>query len=245
MLSIGIIDDEENARYLLRNELEKTYASHIDFIHEADNVVTGLALVQNCNIDILFLDIELGDGNAFQILEAIDDFDFSIIFVTAYNKFALKAFEFFAFGYIVKPFKKSELKTVVDRYLEDKVKTSKSSVRILSESIYDKKIKKIILPDMDGFRVIHLSDVLYVKSDNNYSDFVLLNEQRFLSSRTLKDYEKILGDQGFFRSHRQYLVNLDHVSGYSNNDGGYIKMSTGKIIPIGRRKVAEFRKIFL
>ncbi|NNF22711.1 MAG: LytTR family transcriptional regulator, partial [Saprospiraceae bacterium] len=93
--------------------------------------------------------------------------------------------------------------------------------------------------------VIHLSDVLYVKSDNNYSDFVLLNEQRFLSSRTLKDYEKILGDQGFFRSHRQYLVNLDHVSGYSNNDGGYIKMSTGKIIPIGRRKVAEFRKIFL
>ncbi|MBT8229763.1 MAG: LytTR family DNA-binding domain-containing protein [Bacteroidia bacterium] len=245
MLSIGIIDDEENARYLLRNELEKTYASHIDLIHEAENVVTGLALVQNCKIDILFLDIELGDGNAFQILEAIDDFDFSIIFVTAYNKFALKAFEFFAFGYIVKPFKKSELKTVVDRYLEDKVKTSKSSVRILSESIYDKKIKKIILPDMDGFRVIHLSDVLYVKSDNNYSDFVLLNEQRFLSSRTLKDYEKILGDQGFFRSHRQYLVNLDHVSGYSNNDGGYIKMDTGKIIPIGRRKVAEFRKIFL
>jgi two-component system LytT family response regulator len=245
MLTIGIIDDEENARFLLRNEIEKTYDLLIDQIHEADGVGTGLDLVQNKKIDILFLDIELGDGNAFQILEAMDEIDFSIIFVTAYNEFALKAFEFFAFGYIVKPFKKSELKTVVDRYLEEKVKTTKSSIRILSESIIDKKIKKIILPDMDGFQVIHLSDVLYVKSDNNYSDFVLHNKQRYLSSRTLKDYERILCDQGFFRSHRQYLINLEHVSGYSKNDGGYVKMSNGKIIPIGRRKVAEFRRIFL
>jgi two-component system LytT family response regulator len=245
MLSIGIIDDEENARFLLRNEIEKTYALLIDHIHEADGVGTGLTLLQKTKIDILFLDIELGDGNAFQILEAIDDIDFSIIFVTAYNEFALKAFEFFAFGYIVKPFKKSELKTVVDRYLEEKIKTTKSSVRILSESIFDKKIRKIILPDMDGFQVIHLSDVLYIKSDNNYSDFVLHNKQRYLSSRTLKDYERILSDQGFFRSHRQYLINLDHVSGYSKNDGGYVKMSNGEIIPIGRRKVAEFRRIFL
>ena len=245
MLTIGIIEDEENARFLLRNELKNTYTQLIDHIYEADGVGTGLALLQNTNIDILFLDIELGDGNAFEILEAMEEIDFSIIFVTAYNEFALKAFEFFAFGYIVKPFKKSELKTVVDRYLEVKAKTTKSSVRILSESFIDKKIKKIILPDMDGFQVIQLSEVLYVKSDNNYSDFVLTNKQHYLSSKTLKDYERILKDQGFFRSHRQYLINLQHVSGYSKNDGGYIKMSTGEIIPIGRRRVSEFRRIFL
>jgi two-component system LytT family response regulator len=245
MLSIGIIDDEENARFLLRNEIEKSYSHILDQIYEADSVHSGLSLVKNRKIDILFLDIELGDGNAFHILEEIETIDFSIIFVTAYNEFALKAFEFFAFGYIVKPFKKSELKEVVNRYLEEKVKTSKSSVRILSESILDKKIKKIILPDMDGFQVIHLSDVLYVKSDNNYSDFVLVNGDRFLSTRTLKDYERILTGQGFFRSHRQYLINLEHVAGYSKNDGGYIIMKTKEIIPIGRRKVAEFRRIFL
>ncbi|NNF34530.1 MAG: response regulator transcription factor [Saprospiraceae bacterium] len=245
MLSIGIVDDEENARFLLRNEIEKSYSQILDRIYEADSVHSGLSLVKNNKIDILFLDIELGDGNAFHILEEIDTIDFSIIFVTAYNEFALKAFEFFAFGYIVKPFKKSELKEVVDRYLEEKVKTSKSSVRILSESILDKQIKKIILPDMDGFQVIHLSDVLYVKSDNNYSDFVLVNGDRFLSTRTLKDYERILTGQGFFRSHRQYLINLEHVAGYSKNDGGYIIMKTKEIIPIGRRKVAEFRRIFL
>jgi two-component system LytT family response regulator len=244
MLSIAIIDDEENARFLLKNEIRQCYDQLIGTIHEADGTQSGLKLLQEESIDILFLDIELGDGNGFQILQSLEEVDFAVIFVTAYNEFALKAFEVFAFGYIVKPFKRSELQKVVDRYIEEKVKTSRSSIRILSESIIDKKIKKIILPDMDGFQVIHLSDVLYIKSDNNYSEFNLIDGKKYLSSRTLKDYERILTEQGFFRSHRQYLINLEHVSGYSKNDGGYIMMNTMEIIPIGRRKVPEFRRIF-
>ncbi len=245
MFSIAIIDDEDNARFLLRKEMESYYGESVDRIYEADSVHTGLKLLQETTIDILFLDIELGDGNGFQILESLKSIDFALIFVTAYNDFALKAFDFFAFGYLVKPFKKRELIKVVDNYLAERVKTDKSSVKILSESMMDKKIKKIILPDMDGFHVIHLSDVLYLKSDNNYSEFVLMNGDKYLSTRTLKNYERILSEQGFYRSHKQYLINLEHVAGYSKNDGGYIVMRNKEIIPIGRRKVAEFRRKFM
>ena len=244
MLSIAIIDDEDNARFLLRKEVTNSYPDLEMKIHEAENVRSGLRLLQEKNIDVLFLDIELGDGTGFQILESLDNIDFTVIFVTAYNEFALKAFEFFAFGYLVKPFKKRELINVIDRYLDERVNTTKSSVKILSESILDKRINKIILPDMDGFHVIHLSDVLYLRSDNNYSEFFLINGDRYLSTRTLKSYERILTGQEFFRCHRQYLINLEHVAGYSKNDGGYITMRTKEIIPIGRRKVAEFRRIF-
>lgn len=245
MINIAVIDDEENARFLLRADIEKNFQGKFYQILEADSVYSGKKLLAQNPIDLLFLDIELGDGNAFHLLERIKTIDFKVIFVTAYDEFALKAFQFFAFGYLVKPFKSSDLVVLVNRFLEQKEVTNSSSLRILSESILDKEIKKIILTDMDGFHVIDLADILYVHSDNNYSIFILKNGEKLMSSRTLKEYERSLQDQGFFRCHRQFLVNLEHVHGYSKNDGGYIIMSTKENIPIGRRRVAAFRKIYL
>ena len=244
-MKIAIIDDEDDARYLLRDALEKKYSTYIDVIVEVDSVANGIKLLNRQKIDLLFLDIQLQDGTGFDLLEQVAETPSKIVFVTAYDDFALKAFEFYAFAYLVKPFKQSRLDEVMDRILNDIEHHSDANLEMISSAYKSNHLEKIVIPELDGFQVVQTQNVLYLRSDNNYSEFYLEDGSKIISSRTLKEYEKLLEHNGFFRIHRSYLINISKVKGYTSNDGGYVKVGEAIEIPIGRRKLAQFRKIFL
>lgn len=244
-MNVAIIDDEEDARYILRNALENIYGQHVLNFHEASSVNEGIKVLSRERLDIVFLDIQLQDGTGFDLLQNLGPISAKIIFVTAFDEFALRAFDFYAFAYLVKPFKQSVLKEVMDRLINGMEQQNPEHISMISDTLTVNQLEKIIIPEIDGFQVVQTENVLFLKSDNNYTEFFLENGNTICSSRTLKDYEKLLTPNGFFRIHRSYLINISKVQGYSSVDGGFVKMSSKLEIPIGRRKIAQFRKLFL
>ena len=221
------------------------YSDQIDILAEADSVKKGKQVLEAYKPDLVFLDIQMNDGTSFDLLEKIPDHEFEVVFVTAYNQFALKAFDFYALGYLVKPFKKSSLYSTVDKILDRQTEAPNPGLKMLAGSYSQQEISKIVIPNVEGFHVIDLEEILYIKSDNNYSEFYLKNGDKKTSSRTLKEYERLLSSQNFYRIHQQYLINLDYVSEYVKLGGGQVIMKNGAYLPIGRRRVTDFRKIFL
>ncbi|MEM9835123.1 MAG: LytTR family DNA-binding domain-containing protein, partial [Bacteroidota bacterium] len=179
------------------------------------------------------------------LLESLTEIDFTIIFVTAYSDFALRAFDFFTFAYLVKPFKRNELIRVVSQFLATRNPSSSSTVKVLSESMASRSIRKVVISEMDGFHIIPTEEIIYLKSDGNYTEFVLADQEKRVGSKTLKEYDQVLQTEGFFRTHRSYLVNLSHVKSYTNQDGGTVIVSNGDHVPIGRRRMSAFRDYFL
>ena len=244
-MKIAVIDDEEDARYLLRKALQDEYKDVIELIVEVSNVTDGISILKRENFDIIFLDIQLQDGTGFDLLEKVGEIDSKVVFVTAFDDFALRAFEFYAFAYLVKPFKLSMLIDVVNRIREGLHQQPKENISMVSAAYKTQQLDKIVIPELEGFQVVQTQDILFIKSDNNYSEFVLEDGSKVFSSRTLKDYERLLTPSGFFRIHRSYLINVSKVRGYSSVDGSFVKMGAGLLIPIGRRKLAQFRNLFL
>lgn len=244
-MQIAIIDDEQHARALIRRTLEEHYDQEVSIILEADSVQQGKALLENEALDLLFLDIQLKDGTGFDLLDQFADLDCTLVFVTAFNHFALRAFDFFAFGYLVKPYQKSDLIRVIDRYLNDRSAGNPKFTKELMEAYNARKLHKIAINELEGFRLLDIDTILYLRSDNNYTEFFTADGSQFWCSKTLKIYEKLLLPEGFFRVHRSFLVNLNFVEGYSNKDGGSVIMKNQKQLPISRRKLAAFRQIFL
>lgn len=188
------------------------------------------------------------DGTGFDILNAIENKNFSVVFITAFDRFAIKAFEFSAVGYLVKPFKISNLINTIDRILEQQEKNQKDSsapYKILLESYSDQKIRKIVVPNNDGFTVVMLDEILYINSVRNYSEFHLSNNTRLLTSKPLINYDTLLSELGFFRIHHSYLINLSHLKAFVRSEGGVVKMINGDLLPVSRQKKSELMDKFL
>lgn len=248
MLKVIIIDDEEDARYLLRKALEENFKETIQIVGEADGYKKGVALLESLPCDIAFLDIKMSDGTGFDILNTIENKNFAVVFITAFDRFAIKAFEFSAVGYLVKPFKISDLTKTIERFLEQKEKPSKDSsatFKILLESYSEQKIRKIVVPNTDGFTVVMLEEILYINSVRNYSEFHLVNNTRVLTSKPLINYDTLLSEQGFFRIHHSYLINLSHLKAFVRSEGGAVKMINGDLLPVSRQKKSELMDKFL
>lgn len=245
MLKTVIIDDEPDARFLLRHALVEKYANELKIVAEADSVKRGIDILENHKPDLVFLDIQMNDGTSFDLLEQLPNHPFDVVFVTAFDQFALKAFDFYALGYLVKPFKKSSLFNTVDKFINKQIPTPNPGLKILAGNNGQHDISKIVIPNVEGFHVIDLEDIMYLKSDNNYSEFYMKSGDKKTSSKTLKDYERLLASKGFYRIHQQYLINLNFVSEYIKQDGGQVIMKNNAFLPIGRRRIAEFRKLFL
>lgn len=247
MLKVIIIDDEEDARYLLRKALEENFTDKIQIVGEADGYKKGVALLQSVPCDVAFLDIKMPDGTGFDILKTLEDYSFSVVFITAFDRFAIKAFEFSAVGYLVKPFKNSDLIKTIERIIEQKEKNSRDSApfKILLESYTEQKIRKIVVPNTDGFTVLMLDEILYVNSVRNYSEFHLTNNSRVLTSKPLISYDTLLSEQGFFRIHHSYLINLSHLKAFVRSEGGAVKMINGDLLPVSRQKKSELMDKFL
>lgn len=241
-MRILIVDDESSARKLLVNKLQPHIAK-ISRITEADNVRNALEAIANDEFDLIFLDIQMPDGTGFDLLANIPDHQALVAFTTAHDEFALKAFEFAAIGYLLKPIDQAKLDHVFE--LAGQVKRNhQNQYKLLVESYREKKVRKLVIPNAEGFLISEISDILYVKSDINYSIFYFKDQaQSLVSAKTLKEYTAILESEGFFRVHQSYLINLSYAREFKKNINEVI-LSDGTRIPVARQKKASFQAVF-
>jgi two-component system LytT family response regulator len=208
----------------------------LNIMHCCSDISDAYKLINDVKPDLIFLDVELNDGNAFDLLAKFKDFQFEIVFTTGYNDYAIQAFEIAALHYLLKPFGIKELEEVIKRL--DQKKNNQALIKNLISNVQEKSTKncKIALKTMEGAQIVGLSEVLYSKADNNYTTFYLKNGQRITVCFSIKKYEDLLFDKDFFRIHQSYLVNLHHIEKIIKSDGGYVVMSDKTSIPISRRR---------
>jgi two-component system LytT family response regulator len=232
-----IVEDEETSREILKNYLKK-YCPNVLIVGEASNVDEALVLIRNNSLDLVFLDVEMPYGNAFDLLEKVGDINFETVFVTAYNQYAMDALNAHASYYLMKPISIDELIKAVDYVTEIKTKEDALQDQVLVPKT-NSVSGKITIPQLNGFEVINISDILYCKADDNYTEIHLNTNKKKIVSKTLKYFEDILIDGSFARVHKSYLVNVNEVVKYVKGKGGSVVLSNGKEIMVsGSRKSA-------
>jgi two-component system LytT family response regulator len=243
MIKAIIVDDELGARESLSKMIEKN-CKQLEVIAKADSMLAAFEAITNKQPDLVFLDIEMPNGNAFDLLEKFKEINFNIIFTTAYDHYAIKAIKFSAIDYILKPIDPEELVEAVKRV--EKKQTNQPNVldkqfkTLLSNVRPENKLKKVGIPDGDGLIFINLSDIIRCESDGNYTFFILTNGKKIIASRTLGEYEQMFTEDNFFRIHRSHLVNLQHVKKYIKGEGGYVIMADDSQVEVSRRNKNEF-----
>ncbi|ALM08935.1 LytR family transcriptional regulator [Sediminicola sp. YIK13] len=240
-LTALIIEDEANSREILRNYLAK-YCKNVNVLGEAATIKDGLVLLKKNNPDMVFLDVEMPYGNAFDLLDQLPDRTFETIFVTAYNQYAMDALNHHAAYYLMKPVDIDELVKSVAYVAEVKERENALEDKILTPVI-NRVDGKITLPQQDGFQVLNVADILYCKADDNYTEIYLEN-QRLVVSKTLKYFEEALSDFAFARIHKSYLVNVNEVVKYKKGKGGSVVISNGKELLVSASRKQQLLSYF-
>ena len=248
MIKAVIIDDEKDARFLLRNLLEKKFAKQVQILGEAEDVEPGVALIEKHNPDLVFLDVQMKKGTGFDLLSHFDNVNFEVIFITAYNQYAVDAFKFSAFGYLMKPIKSKDLSDVIDKlenHLSGFNKDNGKRLKVLIENYGSEgDIQKVIIPNVDGFQVVPIADIIRLEGDRNYTHFILTNEKKITTSKSLGEYEELLNNHGFYRIHQSTIVSLRHITAYLKEGGGNVEMIDGGVLKISRHRKADFLERF-
>ena len=238
-LTAILVDDMPIALEMLQSDISKNHLE-IKIIGTAKSVVEASKLLRKSQPDILFLDIMLGDGTGFDILEILPNLKSKIIFVTASDEFAIKAFKFAAIDYILKPYSDEDLANAIKK-ATNQIQPNKEQLSVLKESISSSTnhSKKISLTTSEKIIVVNLDDIIRCESDNNYTTFYLENNQKILVSKTLKYYADLLKGNEFLRVHQSHLINTKYIKEYIKSDGGYLLLKDTTTIPVSVRKKNE------
>lgn len=236
--SIAIIDDEEDARQILSTLIER-YCLDYEVCGEAESVETGYDMILQKEPDVILLDISMSDGTGFDLLDKFENILFKVIFTTAHDQFALKAFKYHALDYLLKPIQpdalvKSLTKIKLDNHFELEPKITE-----WLESFKSGNYNKITLKTMEGLVFITLDDIYHLEGDGSYTTFYLKNNEKHLVSRPLKEFEELLPESNFFRTHQSHIINLHAIKKILREDGGSIQLSDGTNIPLARRRKQE------
>ncbi len=236
-----IVDDELDSIATLKWELEE-FSDEIEVIHSFQNPQDAIEIIKENSPDVLFLDIQMPKMNGFELMKKVKGYFKHVIFITAFDEFAIKAFEVSAIDYILKPVEPEILKKCIDKlknyYSQD---TIEQQFELLLDKLNKKKsIDKIALPTLHGLEFIRPSQILYCKSDSNYTYVFMKTKNKIVVSKTLKEIEKSLVYQNFFRVHNSYLVNLNFIEKYYRGKSAYIVMEGGEQIPVSRNKKSDF-----
>jgi two-component system, LytTR family, response regulator len=245
-ISIVIIDDEEDSRGIIRLLLEKC---NIDYqiAGEGENVTDAISVISEKKPDIVFLDVELGGGTSFDVLEAFDKIDFEVIFITAFNHYAIKAIKFAALDYLLKPIDMKDFKEALEKAIRKRQLLSRSDfqISVLKDNINQNEPNLIALPNKDGFVFYKISDIIRCQAESNYTKFYFTKDNKEIIPKTLKEYEELLSENNFCRIHGSHLINMEHVKQYLKGKGGFVIMSDGSEIEVSVRKKDSFLKKFL
>lgn len=245
MIKAIIADDENHGRENLHRMLTK-YCPDVEVIDKTNSVADTIEKIRQSKFDLLFLDIDMPDGTGFDVIEAFDNPDFEVIFVTAFDNYAIKAIKKSALDYIVKPFDETELIDAVHKAVIRKKDPSVSEKQLNVLKNYSKKQspEKIVLPTEEGYVFVDVKSVVRCEAESNYTVFHLTNGSKVIVSRTLREYEELLAGSNFIRIHNSHLINMYHVKKYLKGKGGFVVMSDGTSVEVSVRKKAAFMEVF-
>lgn len=247
MLKAILIDDELACLQTLRHDLVK-YCPEVEVIAECIGGKEGIKEINKHKPDIIFLDIDMPYINGFDLLEMVPNGEFEVIFTTAHDKYAIRAFKISAVDYLLKPIDKDALVNAVQKVASLREKgQSNRQIDFLIQQIKDlesNNVKKIALPTFDGLEFINLDDILYCQSDGAYSNVFFKDGNKLYISKTLRYLEDALCSFHFFRVHNSYIVNLNYIRKYSKSDGGALILTNGQRIRVSRSKKEELLGLF-
>lgn len=236
-----IIDDEKKGREILKSLIE-TYCEEVEIMAQAANAQQGYELILEHKPDVIFLDVEMPNGDGFSLLERFNEITFQIVFTTAFDDYAIKAIKFHALDYLLKPIDIDELRLAIENVRKE-LQSGKINENKYNGIIKSRKLEnsgKLALPIKDGIIYLSVSEIVRVESDGAYSIFYTDHGKKHLSSKNLGEYEEILLGLGFYRIHRSHIVNVKKVKKFIRNEGTFVEMEDGSMVEIARRKKDEF-----
>lgn len=245
MIKTLIIEDEKHCIDHLSELLEKDFKEELELLGAFSSYEEGLNAIRSLDPDLVFLDIQLGDKSGFELLEELEKKEFDLVFTTAYHQFAINAFRFSAVDYLLKPIAPFQLRQAVEKAKKGASRSDQDTkYQVLLESINsaDRKFKKMVVPHMNGFRILELSKIVRLQSDGNYTEIYLENEPKIVSGKTLKEYENRLLEHRFFRVHHSHLVNIDFIKSYTAGKGGYLTLKDNTQVEVSHRKKDSLMK---
>ncbi|MFD0963611.1 LytR/AlgR family response regulator transcription factor [Pseudofulvibacter geojedonensis] len=232
-----VVEDEARSREILKNYLSK-YCPNIELQGEAANIDEALVLIRNNELDVVFLDVEMPYGNAFDLLDKVGDRSFETIFVTAYDHYAIDALNNHASYYLLKPISIDDLIKAVDHVADIKKKENELQEKVVQPNLIFTE-EKITIPQQDGFEVLKTSDILYCQADDNYTEIHLNTGAKLLASKTLKYFEESLSNLGFLRIHKSYVVNINAIVKYKKGKGGSVVLENDKELLVAPSRKAN------
>lgn len=246
MINTIIIDDEQQPRETIAQLLALKYPE-IQIVAQANSVKNGFDAIKRHKPELVFLDIDLGDGSGFDLLEKLKPIDFKLIFATGFSEFAIQAFRFSALDYILKPIKSTELFAATEKAISQ-IKLSNQSVKI--EALFSNfqniahESKKIVLKTQKSIYLVNIQNIIRCESDNAYVTFYLNDGRRIVVSNSLKEYEEMLMPLGFYRTHQSHLINMNCIVRFDKRNGGFIVMTDKSQVPVSQRKRHELFELF-
>jgi len=246
MIRCVLIDDESNSLEMME-WLLKTYCPQVKIEAMCNAASKGIEAINKYKPDLVFLDIEMPHMNGFDMLEQFDKLFFDVVFCTAYDQFAIRAFKYSALNYLLKPVDPEDLKETIRRIEEKKTTPSKEQIELLFQNIKQTvkpTAQRIALTTGDGMIFVPTSDILYCQAESNYTSVVLAGGKKIVVSKVLKEIDEALSGPDFFRVHNSYLININQISKFVRGDGGYVVMQDGATVSISRSRRQEFMELF-
>jgi two-component system, LytTR family, response regulator len=237
-LTTIIIDDEPDAVEFI-SSIAKEFCPCLEVAGKAHNIKDGAHLIKEMKPDLVFLDVEMPNGSGFDLLTHFPKKDFDVIFITAFNHYAIKAIKFSAVDYILKPINIQEFIEAVSKVAEKRRSDrnqDNDNFETLLENIRSLHPTRLVIPTSDGREYLDPKDIIRIEADRSYSWFFIKDRRKILVSKHLKEFQDLLSDRNFFRPHNSHLINLDFVRKFVRLDGGYIEMTDGSKIPISRNR---------
>lgn len=245
MIKAVIIDDEKNALEVLEMQLNQ-FCKEVTVLATCNGGKEGVKAIKELQPDLVFLDIEMPHINGFDVLEQTKELNYKVIFTTAYDQFAIKAFKFSAIDYLLKPIDIVDLQNAVEKAKKETNSNSlEDKIKLLVDQYYPQKNRqKVALPVGNMLEFFDVDEIIRVESDSNYSHIFLANQKKITLSKTLKDVEENIKGEPFFRVHQSHLINTNHVEKAVKGENAYVVMKDGTTITVSRNRKEEFFELF-
>ncbi len=246
MIRTIVIDDESKARETI-TEMLGVYCKDVEVVADAFDVQSGYDAIKKYNPDLILLDIKMPDGTGFDLLRKFLNIRFQVIFITAYEEYAIRAFKFSALDYLLKPIDPDELISAIQK---TQLKMKNDDLTLKIQTLFDNvdhlsnRDKKIVLKTTSNIHIVNLYDIIRCQSDKNYTHFFTSDGEKIVVSKTLKEFDELLHGYSFFRVHQSHLINLSYIKRFEKADGGYLVMKDETRVPVSFRKKDELMKLF-
>lgn len=232
-----LVDDEINSNVIMKHLLEKN-APDIEIVGVANNVKSAVEIIDEKKPDLIFLDISMPDGDGFEVIEKTEYKDFQVIFVTAYDQYAIKAFEVSALHYLLKPVVEEDLIAAIERFQTNEQTQPAEQYKVLTQ-VLNSQLQRLILPTSTGIHIVDIDEIIRCESNNNYTTFFLTDNSKVIVSKSIHLYEDVLNTIHFCRIHNKHIINLKYVKKYVKGRGGKIYMSDGTQLDVSDGRKAD------